>query len=124
MLDDILNPESMDRSIDRRNHESLGRPEDIYTHFLITAYDIILTTPSVDGKPAMQASALTASKAATDVGGIDMNSNLLDLIIKRDSQGMPLPASQQNWARVHINGLEPVIIKIEPVNLAELIGSR
>lgn len=56
------------------------------------------------------------------LGGIDMNSDLLNLTIKRDKQGMPLPLALQNWSQIRINGLEPVIIKIEPVNLVELIG--
>ena len=49
-----------------------------------------------------------------DLGGIDMNSTNLDLQIKRDGRGVPLPLSQQNLDNIHINGLVPVILDITP----------
>ncbi len=69
-------------------------------------------------------SSVARDKAMTKApGGIDMNSDSLGLSIKRDGGGMPLPASQQDWAQVSINGFEPVFVKMELVNLPELIGT-
>lgn len=57
------------------------------------------------------------------VGGIDFNSNKLDLMIKRDEDGMPLPAQFQNLEQLKINGLTPVILNISPVkNLPLMLG--
>lgn len=47
-------------------------------------------------------------------GGIDLNSSNLDLQIKRDGNGVPLPVSQQNLDNIRIDGLVPVILDIEP----------
>ncbi len=49
-------------------------------------------------------------------GGIDFNSSNLNLQIKRDGRGVPLPLPQQNWETINIPGLYPVIINILPVN--------
>lgn len=56
------------------------------------------------------------------LGGIDMNRNRLNLLIKRDGTGVPLPASQQNWSQVDIQGLKPVIYKMEPANMRVILG--
>ena len=59
-------------------------------------------------------------------GGIDMNAANLNLQIKRDGQGVPLPISQQNLENIHIDGLIPVILDIRPATstgiLAELMA--
>ena len=47
-------------------------------------------------------------------GGIDLNSAGLDMQIKRDGNGVPLPISQQNLDNIKINGLVPVILDILP----------
>ncbi|MBF0485941.1 MAG: hypothetical protein HQL16_05460 [Candidatus Omnitrophica bacterium] len=47
-------------------------------------------------------------------GGIDMNAANLDLTIRRDGRGMPLPTSEQNLDNIHIDGLVPVILDIKP----------
>ena len=52
---------------------------------------------------------------ATPVGGIDFDPTLLDLQIKRDGQGIALPAAQQDLSQVKIDGLYPVIVSIMPV---------
>ncbi|MBF0490508.1 MAG: J domain-containing protein [Candidatus Omnitrophica bacterium] len=47
-------------------------------------------------------------------GGIDFNSSNLNLQIKRDGKGIPLPMSQQDLAQIgKIEGLTPVIIEIK-----------
>jgi len=48
-------------------------------------------------------------------GGIDFTSANLNLKIKRDSNGVPLPVSQQDMAQLaEVDGLVPVILKIIP----------
>ncbi|MCK5214821.1 MAG: hypothetical protein KAR05_05660, partial [Candidatus Omnitrophica bacterium] len=50
-------------------------------------------------------------------GGIDFNPRLLDLQIKRDGRGVPLPLPMQDVEHINIEGLYPVIINIAPVNI-------
>ncbi len=53
---------------------------------------------------------------AKDLGGIDLNPANLNLRIKRDGKGVPLPVGQQDMGQLNnIEGLMPVIIKIVPV---------
>ena len=53
---------------------------------------------------------------ATPTGGIDLNSANLDLQIKRDGKGVPLPLAQQDIEKLQsIEGFVPVIINIVPV---------
>ena len=48
-------------------------------------------------------------------GGIDFNAAHLDLQIKRNGQGVPLPLVQQDMAQLNlIQGFEPEIIEIKP----------
>ncbi len=52
-----------------------------------------------------------------------MNPALLDLQIKRDGNGVPLPLPQQPIETMHIDGFLPVIINIVPIpNLPMLLG--
>ena len=60
-------------------------------------------------------------------GGIDLNSANLDLRIKRDGKGAPLPPQFQDMEKLrNIQGFVPVIINIVPVTslpfLSELQG--
>lgn len=57
-------------------------------------------------------------------GGIDFAQSNLDLMIKRDGAGVVLPVSQQNLDNISIDGLVPVIIKIQPVNIVPLLTSE
>ena len=57
----------------------------------------------------------TASPAALPLGGIDFDPSKLNLQIKRDGRGVPLPLPQQNWESIDIKGLYPVIINIVPI---------
>ena len=63
--------------------------------------------------PTAGAPAVTAKK--DNVGGIDLNPNMLDLQIKRDKNGVPLPVFDQPIGQMHINGFLPVIINIQPI---------
>jgi len=54
---------------------------------------------------------------AQPLGGIDFNSANLNLQIKRDGKGVPLPLDQQDMAQLNnIEGLYPVILSIKPAN--------
>ncbi len=66
----------------------------------------------------------SASTATKDTyGGINLNSELLDLQIKRDGNGIPLPLSEQPIEQMKIEGFLPYIIQITPVtNLPLLLG--
>ncbi len=57
------------------------------------------------------------------VGGINLDPKLLDLQIKRDGNGIPLPMNAQPIRNMKIDGFFPVIINITPVqNLPFLLG--
>jgi hypothetical protein len=55
-------------------------------------------------------------------GGIDFNRKHLNLQIKRDGNGVPLPLPQQPIEDMNIDGFLPVIINISPVNIPLLLG--
>ena len=56
-------------------------------------------------------------------GGIDLNPALLDLQIKRDGNGIPLPLPMQPIKDMHIEGFLPIIINVTPItNLPLLLG--
>jgi hypothetical protein len=59
-------------------------------------------------------------KAAT--GGIDFAQSNLDMQIKRDGAGVPLPISQQNLDNIRIDGLVPVILSIQPAANVSLLN--
>jgi len=48
-------------------------------------------------------------------GGIDLNAALLNLQIKRDGIGVPLPLDMQDLEGINIDGFVPVIMDITPV---------
>ena len=56
------------------------------------------------------------------VGGIDMSQASLDMQIKRDGAGVPLPINQQNLDNIRIDGLVPVILNIQPATDAPLFA--
>lgn len=56
-------------------------------------------------------------------GGIDLNPAFLNLQIKRDGNGIPLPMNMQPIGDMKIDGFYPVIINIQPAtNLPLLLG--
>ncbi|MBN1869265.1 MAG: glucose-6-phosphate isomerase [Candidatus Omnitrophica bacterium] len=64
-----------------------------------------------------------SSPIQKDVGGINLNPDLLDLQIKRDGNGIPLPVNLQPIHQMKIDGFVPVIINVTPiVNLPLLLG--
>jgi len=58
----------------------------------------------------------------TTTGGINFDPALLDLQIKRDGNGVPLPLIQQPIENLRINGFLPVIINVSPVSIPFLLG--
>ena len=57
------------------------------------------------------------AKDPSQVGGIDLNSSHLNLQIKRDGHGVPLPLIQQDMDQLsRIQGFVPYIIEIRPVS--------
>ena len=61
------------------------------------------------------------AEAMSATGGIDLNSANLNLRIKRDGNGMPLPIAQQDLAQLsNIQGLDPVILSITPASQTPL----
>lgn len=58
-----------------------------------------------------------SSTVGTPVGGIDFDPSLLNLQIKRNGKGVPLPLPQQNLENINIDGLYPVIINMQPATI-------
>ena len=48
------------------------------------------------------------------------NANHLNLQIKRDPDGIPLPVPLQDLQNIHIEGLSPFIFKMEPATMQNL----
>lgn len=61
-----------------------------------------------------------AGQEQVNPGGIDFDPSKLDLQIKRDGRGVPLPIGEQNLDAINIEGLYPVIINILPINAQTL----
>lgn len=73
--------------------------------------------------PSDERLASSAVQAPANPGGIDLNPALLDLQIKRDGNGVPLPLPQQPIENMRIEGFIPIIINVTPVtNLPMLLG--
>jgi CheY-like chemotaxis protein len=73
----------------------------------------------------LSSSPLKPGAAPDQKGGIDFNPEYLDLQIKRDGNGVPLPIERQpvQWIERQIQGIVPVIINVAPVtNLPMLLG--
>ncbi|MCA9393735.1 MAG: hypothetical protein KC900_05990 [Candidatus Omnitrophica bacterium] len=87
-------------------------------------------TPLADATPQTttddQALLNTAARTTNDkdVGGIDLSSGWLDLQIKRDPNGVPLPVIEQplDTIRADFEGFYPVIINVTPVNIPLILG--
>ncbi len=77
--------------------------------------------PLQDEDEAMLNSADKVLKT-TSPGGIALDAAMLDLQIKRDGNGVPLPVSQQPLDKINIQGFVPRIISIQPVDLPALLG--
>src|SRR5262249_46279452 len=88
----------------------------------IPALENHLVKSLLEGKTIAQSlnSFGTTDKASTateteKVGGIDLNPALLNLQIKRDGNGIPLPIEMQPIRDMKIDGFVPLIINITPI---------
>jgi hypothetical protein len=66
-------------------------------------------------------SAVAELEAPDKVGGINLNPALINLQIKRDGRGVPLPVYQQPIGDIKISGFVPVIIEVKPVDLSRFL---
>ncbi|MBF0595405.1 MAG: hypothetical protein HQL22_10635, partial [Candidatus Omnitrophica bacterium] len=55
-----------------------------------------------------------------DVGGIDLNADRLNMSIRRDGTGVPLPINLQDPSMLNIPGFIPVIVDISPLDPSKL----
>jgi len=55
-------------------------------------------------------------------GGIDFNADHLNLQIKRDGNGVPLPLNLQPIESMNIDGLYPVILNVAPITVPMLLS--
>ena len=72
--------------------------------------------------PVEQRQTPAQEQQSQHLGGINLNPALLDLQIKRDGKGIPLPINQQPIGNMKIEGFIPVIINVTPVNLPMILG--
>ncbi len=60
---------------------------------------------------------------ADEFGGLDLNAAPLNLLIKRDGRGVPLPLLRQDWAQLsQIRGFYPTIIEIKPAGTLPILS--
>ncbi len=62
-----------------------------------------------------------SKSSSSAVGGINFNPAILDLQIKRNSNGVPLKLEFQSIENINIEGFIPVIIDVVPVSLPSLL---
>ncbi len=81
------------------------------------------------GNPSFPKYIVTADESlltAAPVGGINLDSSLLSLQIKRNERGTALPVSQQSIADINIEGLVPIVTRmrlIKPSGILEAFPS-
>ncbi|VAX37660.1 hypothetical protein MNBD_UNCLBAC01-1656 [hydrothermal vent metagenome] len=63
---------------------------------------------------------LASSTIANSLGGINLDPKLLDLQIKRDGNGVPLPIWDQPIEHMNIQGFVPVIINIQHIPFSQV----
>jgi hypothetical protein len=57
-------------------------------------------------------------------GGIDLDSSLMDLEIKKDGNGIALAYSKQDISSAPVDGFTPVIVRIVPVDIKDLLVAK
>ncbi len=113
IIDDILFKLTLHHSLFKDSElEEIVKAKSKEVMQLIVVDDPLPSDPdwgALKMRPADQASVATP-------GGIDLNSANMDLQIKRDGKGVPLPMQFQDMEKLQsIEGFMPVIIKIVPV---------
>ncbi len=118
---DFLDPVSPNVEEIKRRVLKNERVEDYELRALAFSGKMTYTLPSqseagtIQPQPVQQQQAQDNRKP-TDVGGIDFDPTNMNLQIKRDGKGVPLPLPEQNLEQINIQGLFPVIINITPIN--------
>ncbi len=92
--------------------EDLKAPEQVV--------DLLLAASSSATAESVPVASAAAVQNTFTKGGIDFDPSKLNLQIKRDGHGVPLPLLQQDIENININGLYPVILNILPVNTQTL----
>ncbi len=101
------------------NQEEQSHPRQSYDQFLLPYRDALIARDT-----AVQDAAMLGREQSDNVGGIDLNPANLNLRIKRDGDGQPLPFDAQPIDSINIEGLVPVIINVTPIiNLPLLLGA-
>ena len=87
-----------------------------YSAALISKQELSFTDAKMilNSEPGLSANTVLEKSTDATTGGIDFAQANLNMQIKRDGQGVPLPVSQQNLDNIHIDGLVPVILNIQP----------
>ncbi|MCK5581235.1 MAG: HEAT repeat domain-containing protein [Candidatus Omnitrophica bacterium] len=90
---------------------------------LLIAQSVILEEITVKLQPTSSPASSDEGLATSDkYGGINLNPELLDMQIKRDGAGVPLPLPMQPIESMRIDGFIPIIINVTPVSLPMLLG--
>ncbi len=77
---------------------------------------------SMRSQPAVSSSGITAKNK--NLGGIDMNSNALDLQTSGEEIKFDMPFDPTQLQNIQIDGFAPVILQIVPTNLPLFIGVK
>jgi hypothetical protein len=94
------------------------------SEFVVLKNKINGLASAVNKDVRVQPMASSSSIKETPVGGIDFNPATLELEIRRDGNGVPLPALEQPQELFNIPGLSPVVISITPMNLPLVLGLK
>ena len=87
------------------------------------AFPVVPATNMADTYDVATSDDLMVAGRPDTTGGIDLSRARMNLQIKRDENGVPLPLNMQPIENINIEGLQPVIINITPVtNLPMLLG--
>ncbi len=106
----------------RRPRESEGEQRKSEEEILkeIAAARMLSSSSPVDGARNAK---LASNQTPDVVGGINLDPAFLDLQIKRDGKGVPLPVLQQPIQNMQIEGFLPIIINVTPIpSLPMLLG--
>ena len=105
------------------------QPAEGYEDFLLHG-DTLGGTKFVETKPAYWAKVKRSEgnvgsdkiQKPDGLGGIALDSRMMDLQIRRDGMGVPLPVSQQPLDQISIQGFVPQILDIKTINLIDFLG--
>ena len=83
----------------------------------------VILDKAMTARPTDSDQALAIDQTTNPFGGIHLDPAMLNLQIKRDGNGIPLPVSSQPIESIQIDGIIPVIINIQPItNVPVLLG--